>query len=148
MNNIFMNIISAIFIVGLIIYTVSIYKKLSFEKNRLKNIGEDKICYLFVDAYINMIAINEATLVPLERSDYLKFKAIPKNSKCYIFEYTSIVKPKFHYIETHALKKNINTNEINAIYNIQPKHIYYLYGDDKNEDNITFNFKDITKEST
>ena len=147
MNNILMNIISVIFIVGLIIYTVSFYKKRNEEKNRLTNIGKEKICYLFVDNYINLISINEKALVPLERSNYLEFKVIPKNSKAYIFEYTNIVKLKFQYIENHAIRKNIKTSEIQTIYNVQPKHIYFLYDDDKNEDNIVFNFEDITKES-
>ncbi|WP_100065536.1 hypothetical protein [Miniphocaeibacter massiliensis] len=147
MNNTFMNILSIIFVVGLIIYTASIYKRRNAEKKRLEKIEKDNLCYLFVSPYINIISINGYIPIPLEKKDCLNFKAIPKNSRGYLFEYTNIVNLNFQYIENHVIKKNVTTDKIEAIYNVKPGRVYYIYGDDKNEENIMFKFEDITKES-
>lgn len=142
-----MNIISIVFIVVLTIYVISIFRQRNAEKNRLKNINSNRLCYLFANQYINIISINGKLPVPLTRDEYSRFKKVPVKSKGYIFEYTNVLELKYQYSEFHPIKKNIRTEEMTSIYNVQPEKIYFIYGDDKDEEEILIKFEDIVKES-
>ncbi|QQK08664.1 hypothetical protein [Miniphocaeibacter halophilus] len=142
-----MNIISIAFVAILTIYAYSKYDKRHKERKRLSKIEDEKICYLFSNAYVNILSINGKIPVPMIKDDFDVFTKIPDKSKGYIFEYTNVLELKYQYVELHALKKSVQTDEITSIYTVKPGHVYYIYGEDKNDSELSLKFKDITKET-
>lgn len=144
MNNNFMNIVAIAFIALISIYSYSKYDERKKEKKRLENIDNKNLCYIFSNIYINILAINGNIPISISKDDYDKFKRIPEKSKGFVFDYTNILELKFEYSEIHALKKNLETDEMKSIFNVKPGHVYYFHADYNDLDEIVFKFEDIT----